>query len=707
MFGRDAECAAAVALFDAGARVVSIAGAAGIGKTRVAHEVARRVAGDAAAYVCALGDVRDASGLVRAIVRAASLRAGSSSRRVDVDAVARALASCGRVVLVLDDADAVVGHVAAFARACGALCEEARLVVTSREPLAIDAERVVRLGPLDRSSAVAMFAARAERDVGEGHDVGALVDALDGIPLAIEIAARRASVMTPGELLARIDDRFRLLRSERRDVAERHVALARAIEWSWELFDDDERAAFAAAGVFAGAFTVDAFEAVVGPASKADALDVAEALLRKSMLVRAGGDGAARLTMLGTLRAFARGKLTERDHDAVGARHAQFFLERAERAAARAYGRDADAALDALDADLPELVAAFERERTRAPAVAARIAVALGDLALFRDVVDLRSALFADARQAADASGDAPLRVRARVLGARVALELAAPADAEALLVDAVGIAAAHERDATPALADAAADAHRSLGWARLANGRADAAIASIEAALAHHRASGDVRGEADALAASGVAACMRGAIDDGHRAIAHAHALHVAAKDAIRREKVAEIAKVVGLDLGDDGARADELAARLRASAAAHGAHGRVLREAMDLFRLGALTSAAARAVEPPARPWSIAPDARALGTPSGERIDLARHGALRRILAALVAKRIAAPGVALTADALLDAGWPGERVRYDAGMLRVYTAVRRLRNLGFGAVLLTRDDGYLMDPTVAFVAE
>ena len=100
----------------------------------------------------------------------------------------------------------------------------------------------------------------------------------------------------------------------------------------------------------------------------------------------------------------------------------------------------------------------------------------------------------------------------------------------------------------------------------------------------------------------------------------------------------------------------------------------------------------------------WSVGGDARSLRRPDGQEIDLARHAALRLVLDALVTRRLAEPGVALSATALLEAGWPGERVRHDSGMLRVYSVVRRIRALGLGEALLTRDDGYLLDPQVHF---
>ena len=90
---------------------------------------------------------------------------------------------------------------------------------------------------------------------------------------------------------------------------------------------------------------------------------------------------------------------------------------------------------------------------------------------------------------------------------------------------------------------------------------------------------------------------------------------------------------------------------------------------------------------------------------TPAARRVDLVRYGPVRRMLDTLVSQRLAQPGIALTADALLEAGWPGERMKHSAGLLRVYSAVRRLRKLGLEAILVTRDDGYLLDPVARVV--
>src|SRR5262249_51840348 len=151
------------------------------------------------------------------------------------------------------------------------------------------------------------------------------------------------------------------------------------------------------------------------------------------------------------------------------------------------------------------LLVAFRRIRAKVPEIAARIAAAIADLAIFRDVLDLRSSLFAEARDAADASAIPLLRVRTRVLEAKVTLEIGAPSDAPTLLREAEAIAI------EAGLLDAAADTQRSLGWALLATGRPDEAIAALDRAFARHRLTRDVRGQADALAARGLVRTLCG----------------------------------------------------------------------------------------------------------------------------------------------------------------------------------------------------
>jgi len=716
LFGRDESCRAIEALVREGARLVTLTGPGGIGKSRVAREVGRRIAaaGKTQVVLCELADASDEATLVKAIARAVPFAAPTSRGAKAVETLAQRLAaSCAEapLLVLLDDADAVIGPVAAVVRACLDASASLQLLVTSREALGIAGEQRIEIGPLDAASARRLFEANAAGGVWSAGELSSLVEQLDGLPLAIELAARRSLLVPPGDLLAKIDDRFRLLKTDRRDVAARHVTLSATIEWSVARLDVDESRAFAASGVFAGAFTLEAFEAAVAADLVADPVDVAEVLLRKSLFAAIEEDGAVRLTMLRSVRAFAQKQLRAAAADEqqeLALRHARYYVARAERNAAEAYGPSAVRALDAIEDDLPELLRAFEHAKNAAPALAARAVVALGDVALLRNALDLRTTLFREACAAAHASGDAKLRVLTRLVEAKVTLEIAAASAAETLLVEALAIAEA-------ARLDDAADVRRSLGWARIALGDAPGALVPIEEALAFHRSKRNVRGEADALVARGLLRCLGGERASGEGDLENAHALHVIAGDTLRREKVREVAVMVGLTLAPDGdgegeGTHAERVARLRAAADTHRASGRSWRESVALVqlavlekleKLGDLESPATSAKD---QAWIIGAEARTVRPPNGEVLDLARHAALRRVLDALVAQRLAAPGSALSANALLEAGWPGERIRHESGMLRVYTVVRRIRALGLKDALITRDDGYLLDPDVRF---
>ena len=721
LFGREEDILAAVALFAEGRRIVTLVGTGGIGKSQLAHEVARRVSAnlDGGGLLCELGDVRDLETLLRVVARTASLGTLPSSARdpscgAAVEAVAKRLGTRAETLIVLDDADGVIEAAARIVRASVDAGDGPRFIVTSREVLGIEGERVIDVAPLGREAALAMFEDRAEGGSWKPAELDALVDQLDGLPLAIELAARRSRLVSPGDLLARLGEVFRLLKTDRRDVATRHATLGATIAWSLNRLDADESRAFACLGVFEGTFTVEAFEAVVGPLLASDPIDVAQALLRKSLVAPAPAQGSARLTMLRTLRAFARERFAEldrADREATEARHAAFYVERAEAEDGRLYGPGAEVALDVLESELPNLLRAFDREKTRTPELAARALAAITDVVVLRNAVDLRSGVFVDARTAADASGDPRLRVRTRLVEAKVLLEIANASDAEALLVKTLAIA-------DDARLPEAADVRRSLAWARIALGQADGALTPLAEALIAHRAAGNVRGEADALAARGLLQGLRGDIEAGHRDLENAYALHVMAGDAIRREKVREMAQMLGLVLApeDEEGTIAERIARLGAAAEAHKASGRTWREAIARFQLEQLQSQheggervshlpSLVPVVPAAPPWVIGPEARWVRPPGGEPLDLARHGSLRRVLDALVTRRLEDTGVAWSASALLEAGWPGEKVRHESGMLRVYSVIRRLRALGLGPALVTRDDGYLLDPAVPVV--
>jgi hypothetical protein len=612
------------------ARVVTLVGPSGIGKSWRARQTE--------GVLCNLAQVSSENDLLRAVARAVGIRPRGDLTR----AIAKKL---GDGLLVLDDADTALEAVASFVSAL-----PSRVLVTACEPLGIEGERVVTVAPLALEEAIQLYEREAEATAPR-EDIAALVSRLEGLPLAIVLAARRSNVVTPKELLARLDDRASILRSTRRDVPARQATLEATFEWTLGLLSEDERHALMGIAVFRAAPTLEAYESVVGPQLSGDPIDALDGLLRRRVVMRASG--RLELSRMLARYVFARASALFRE------RHAAYVLSALEALAEHAYGPAAEETLGAMCRLAADAVASLE---VLSPADCVRALVALGDAIVLQDAIDLRTALTL-------LDGQAP------VLEARILLELGDAEAAGAKLMD----------------RDVGADGERSLGWALIGQGRPGDALPILDRALERHTVEGHVRGQADALAASGLALCLTGEIQAGHSRLAQAHALHVEAKDTIRRVKVEDMAHMVGLALGPS-----PTAEALEASARKHAASGRGWREALDL----------ARVARPPVRAWTVTRDASAITPPNGEPIDLERHATLRRVLAALVDRRIDG-GPPLSAMELVSAGWPDEKVLHDAAMLRVYTAVRRLRKLGLEGLLRTYEAGYALDPHTAIRIE
>ena len=307
-------------------RLVTVTGPGGAGKTRLAGQVARQVAGRFAdgVWLAELAPVRDPA-QVPAVV-AAALGVREQPGLPAAEALARVLAR-QQLLLVLDNCEHVIGAAAQLCAGLLAACDDVRVLATSREPLRVAGEARYRLGPLGLpdpddpadgagSEAVALFADRARRadarfalDEQAGPVVARLVARLDGMPLAIELAAARVEALGVAELLDRIDDRFALLTGGDRGAADRQRSLAATVEWSYQLLDERERRVFRAVSVFPGPFTLEAAEAVAGPGAGPVVLHLVDC----SLLVppRAGPDGRSRYAMLETLRAYGAGLLAE------------------------------------------------------------------------------------------------------------------------------------------------------------------------------------------------------------------------------------------------------------------------------------------------------------------------------------------------------------------------------------------------------------
>jgi predicted ATPase/class 3 adenylate cyclase/DNA-binding CsgD family transcriptional regulator len=323
--GRDGPVAEVTGLLEE-CRLVTVTGPGGSGKTRLAGEVARRVAGRFAdgAWLAELAPVRDPAQV--AAVVAAALGVREQPGVPAAGAVARVLAR-QQLLLVLDNCEHVIGAAAELCAGLLAAADDVTILATSRAPLAIAGEARYRLSPLTlpdladlagaaQTEAVALFADRARSadrhfalDEQTGPVVARLVARLDGMPLAIELAAARVEALGVTQLLDRLGDRFALLAGTDRTAPSRQRSLAATVEWSYQLLEEDERRVFRAVSVFPGPFALEAAEAVAGPGAGPAVLHLVDC----SLLVppRPGPDGRSRYLMLETLRAYGTGLLAQ------------------------------------------------------------------------------------------------------------------------------------------------------------------------------------------------------------------------------------------------------------------------------------------------------------------------------------------------------------------------------------------------------------
>jgi predicted ATPase/DNA-binding CsgD family transcriptional regulator len=380
--GREAELAEVRALAG-GSRLVTLTGAGGAGKTRLGLEVAAGLAGRAGegVWFADLAPLQDPD--LVAVTVADVLGVRQEPGRPVADTVVEAVG--GRSLLVvLDNCEHVIGACAKLADALLRGCPDLALLATSREPLGIDGERVYRvpsLGvPADGDDAGAIWAAEAvrlleDRAAAQGAPLagdedtaavaGRICRRLDGIPLAVELAAARLRVMPPAELDARLDQRFLLLTGGSRAALPRQQTLRAMVDWSWELLTGAERAVLARLSVFAGGFALAAAEAAAAgdDVPAAEVLGQLGALVDKS-LVQFGdtGTGPGRYRLLDTVRQYAAGQLDAQPPaaaDAARIAHRDYYMALAEAAAPQLIGPDQAGWLDRLDAELGNLRAAI------------------------------------------------------------------------------------------------------------------------------------------------------------------------------------------------------------------------------------------------------------------------------------------------------------------------------------------------------------
>jgi predicted ATPase/DNA-binding SARP family transcriptional activator len=524
-------------------RLVTLVGPGGVGKTRLALEAAHAVADrfPGGAVHVNLDGVEDAGVLVPEAAAALGVVAATAAELGEqlghATLGAPALLVLDGFERFLEDAGEV-GHLLAAV-------SNLTVLATSRAPLRLTAEHAYRVQPLAAQNAAALFRARARAVRADRRidDEDAIIDAicarLDGLPLAIELAADRARLLPLPALLERLEHRLELLTGGPRDLPTRHQSLRATLEWSWEALDEPERKLLGRLTVFEGGASLEGAETVCdGELGSIEAL--VSSLLDKSSLLRtdSGRDAQPRFTMLDTVREFAAGRGAEREDRApFEHRHAHYFLSYCEHAAEQAARTDRREWLDRLAQERGNIRLAFERLlRAGATAEALRVAIAfaralpwdahahevrgwltqaldaptpppleLQATGLYRDgALALSQGLFEDARAqleaalaAAREAGERSVEAAALATLGRCAV-LVAAADAASLCDAAV---AAARRVGDPILiADAllteAGACERAADWER-------ADVLAGEA-LALYRAAGDPYGAATALAEQG-----------------------------------------------------------------------------------------------------------------------------------------------------------------------------------------------------------
>ncbi|WP_439658492.1 BTAD domain-containing putative transcriptional regulator [Lentzea sp. HUAS TT2] len=339
--GKEVDVAAVRDLVAAG-RLTTLTGPGGSGKTRLATETARTLVGDLpdGAWIVELAAVGTGGDVAQATLSGLGLRDALLGEAQNLEPVERLVTAIRdrAMLLVLDNCEHVIEAAAALAHRLLGECRELRILATSREPLGITGEALWPVAPLENASAVRLLrdraaAVRADLVV-DDQTLARVCRVLDGMPLAIELAAARLRTMSVGQLADRLDDRFRLLTGGSRTALPRHRTLRAMVDWSWELLSDAERVVLRRLSVFAGGAGLDAAEKVCSGdlVDPYEVLDLLTSLTEKSLLV-ASGEGAPRYRMLGTIKEYAAQRLGEAgETDLARQAHLSCFTELTETA---------------------------------------------------------------------------------------------------------------------------------------------------------------------------------------------------------------------------------------------------------------------------------------------------------------------------------------------------------------------------------------
>jgi predicted ATPase/DNA-binding SARP family transcriptional activator len=467
LVGRDRELAAIRGLLSAG-RLVTLVGPGGVGKTRLAHEVA---AAEQDPWWADLAALQDGEAVPPTVAEAVGLDAQPGSSLVDT---LRGWARSATGLLVLDNCEHLLPSASALVEELLAASSELRALATSRERLAVDGEQVFVVPPLEVPEpgasdllrpAVQLFLDRARAAdphlAPDRHLLqrsGDVARALDGLPLAIELAAARVGTLTVDDLADRLDARFELLHQTRSGGDPRHHTLRAVVDWSFDLLTTEEQQLLLRLSLFAAAFDITTVEAIVAdedlPAHRI--ADLVARLADRSMLSRPGPVGVGRYRMLETLRSYAASRLPAADADRLRRRLAAFLVDLTERAEIGLYSADEQAWVHRIEMWLDDIRGTWTWARDAGQTdVAVRLAAALTRFAYWR----LRSDLLAWGTWAVEAVPSHPRLSVTYAAAAHAAWIEGRLAEARSLAGRGIAVAGGSSSPAAAAALEASGDA--------------------------------------------------------------------------------------------------------------------------------------------------------------------------------------------------------------------------------------------------------